>query len=501
MTISKKLYSTVAALGGVAFLVAGLGAWNLRDVNGMLDETIGKTAVKLDQVNSLRAHSWEMAAAMRGSYVFADLKNPAKVEEAFNDWKAAHKGANEIIAEMRPLLVTEEGRQMLARFESTLGNYATLAQQYIQLCRDGKLDQVQDIASKVLVSLNTLDEIGQEFRGLQLKLLKEAEAEGEKVASRSNWTMAVLACLIAAIAWAATIAVRGINRTLVDSIGSLAESAEQVGGAASQVSASSQSLAQGTSEQAASVEETSSSSEEINSMARANSEKSLAAAALMGQSQQRFVETRNLLDQSVAAMSEINTQSDKIARIIKVIDEIAFQTNILALNAAVEAARAGEAGMGFAVVADEVRNLAQRCAQAAKDTSTLIEESIAKSNDGKAKVDHVADAFTAISDEVNKVKALVDEVSMGSLEQSKGIEQVRKAMTEIEQVTQRAAASAEESASASEELSAQSVALKDVVGRLAAMVGGTADGAAGRPGGEGSWRRSASASRRGAEIG
>lgn len=157
------------------------------------------------------------------------------------------------------------------------------------------------------------------------------------------------------------------------------------------------------------------------------------------------------------------------------IDEIAFQTNILALNAAVEAARAGEAGMGFAVVADEVRSLAQRSAQAAKDTAALIEESIAKSIDGKSKVDQVNQGLRIISGQASQVKTLVDEVSLGSEEQTRGIEQIGKALSQMDQITQQTAASAEESASASEELNAQSHALMAVVQRLQAMVGTVAN--------------------------
>jgi methyl-accepting chemotaxis protein len=250
----------------------------------------------------------------------------------------------------------------------------------------------------------------------------------------------------------------------------LAQGANQIASAAGQVSTASQSLAQGSSEQAASLEETSSSSEEINSMARQNSQNCGEAATLMSESQQRFGRTNEALEQMVVAMADINASSDKIAKIIRVIDEIAFQTNILALNAAVEAARAGEAGMGFAVVADEVRNLAQRCAQAAKDTAGLIEESISKSNEGKLRTDLVAQEIRSLIEQSAKVKNLVDSVSTGSVEQARGIDQVTRAIAQMGQVTQQTAATAEESAAAAEQLSAQSEALQSIVEQLTALV-------------------------------
>ena len=206
-------------------------------------------------------------------------------------------------------------------------------------------------------------------------------------------------------------------------------------------------------------------------MARKNTDHSRTAAEVVSRSQQSFVEANQALEQLVAAMSEVTASSEKISKIIKMIDEISFQTNILALNAAVEAARAGEAGMGFAVVADEVRNLAQRCAQAAKDTAALIEESVANSSEGKYKVDHVAGMVRTIAEQLGSVKRLVDEVDGGSQEQARGIEQISRAILQMEQVTQSTAARAEEGSSAAEELAAQSDALNTVVERLSAMVG------------------------------
>ena len=285
------------------------------------------------------------------------------------------------------------------------------------------------------------------------------------------WTTRLLyVVLTIVVGW---LSVRGIGQSLKPVIQEIAQGAEQVSSAALQISTASQSLAEGTSQQAASLEETSASTEEINSMARRNSENSRSAADLVKQSDQKFTDTNQSLQGMISAMAEINTSSDKISKIIKVIDEIAFQTNILALNAAVEAARAGEAGMGFAVVADEVRNLAQRCAQAARDTAVLIEESISKSNDGKLKVDQVAKAIQRITEQSAQVKILVDEVHLGSQEQSRGIEQIGKAIVQMEQITQKAAASAEESASTAEQLKGQSSTLKHVVQRLDSIIGST----------------------------
>ena len=240
----------------------------------------------------------------------------------------------------------------------------------------------------------------------------------------------------------------------------------RVAEAAGQVSAASQSLAKDASEQAASIEETSASSEEIGVMALRNGESSRTAADLVAQSLRRFVETDHALNEMLHAMGEVSSQSSKISKIIKVIDEIAFQTNILALNAAVEAARAGEAGSGFAVVADEVRNLAQRSAQAAKDTSCLIEETISKSNDGRAKVNQVVAAIRAITNESSKVKGMMDDVSRGSQEQQRGISQIASAIIQMDQLTQRTASNAEENAATAEELNAQSEALRSIVDRL-----------------------------------
>lgn len=252
----------------------------------------------------------------------------------------------------------------------------------------------------------------------------------------------------------------------------MASGASGVAMAAEHAASASQTLAQGASEQAASITQTSASSEQISSLTLRNTTNAQAAVEHMVEVDRRVSTANHAICGMVLSMQQITASSGKIARIINVIDEIAFQTNILALNAAVEAARAGEAGKGFAVVADEVRNLAQRSAQAAKDTADLIEESIQKSSEGSTRLEEVTGAIRTITESTAKAKLLIDDVNSGSKDEAEGIEQISLAINQMEQVTQRNAASAEEGASASQELSAQAESMQIVVERLHILISG-----------------------------
>jgi len=304
------------------------------------------------------------------------------------------------------------------------------------------------------------------------KELADANSRKAESTVAAVWT-GVAAVLILALAGSAALVffiVRGVNLKLRSAVRELSMSSKHVAAAASQIAVASQGLAQGASEQAASLEATSASAEQIHATAEQNASHSQSAVDLVSSTRTGFAEADRSLGQMVQAMDEINESSGKISKIIKAIDEIAFQTNILALNAAVEAARAGEAGMGFAVVADEVRNLAHRSAQAARDTTALIEESVSKSAGGREKVTQVTNAIQVVTGSAGKIQTLVEEVCLGSREQVRGIEQIAKAMSQMDQVTQRTAANAEEDAAAAQQLSTQSSTLDHIVQELTALV-------------------------------
>jgi methyl-accepting chemotaxis protein len=472
MTIGKKLTLSFAAMLAVAL---GLGIASLLAIGKLsstLEESINKTARKLELALTVDVATSEMLAGQRGLYTYAYARSPEGIARAGELFDSAATRGERAIRDIRPLL-TDDDRRITSELETTLSAWRGAIAEVRRLADAGDADGALRVGNeKALPLYAAANRSSRRLEEVQKQTLEQNRQAAAGVDSASRWATLVLIGLALAVGLAVVLIVRGTTRGLQRAAAELGESAEQVANASGQVSSSSQALAQGASEQAASIEETSASGEEITSMTRKNADNSRTAAELMAQTSQVVEEANQTLGQMETSMREINAASDKVGKIIKVIDEIAFQTNILALNAAVEAARAGEAGMGFAVVADEVRNLAQRSAQAAKDTASLIEESIAKSNEGRAKVEQVATAIRTITESAQKVRTLVDEVKLGSEEQARGIEQISKAISQMEQVTQKGAANAEETASAGEEMSAQATTLKAIVERLLGMVGG-----------------------------
>ncbi|MCL2689915.1 MAG: methyl-accepting chemotaxis protein [Chitinispirillia bacterium] len=264
-----------------------------------------------------------------------------------------------------------------------------------------------------------------------------------------------------------------VIQNLNEAMSQVAEAAAQVSSASGEISSGAQSLAEGSNTQASSLEEVGASLEETASMTKQNADNSNQAKILATEARSAANEGETSMKRMADAINQIKTSSDNTAKIVKTIDEIAFQTNLLALNAAVEAARAGEAGKGFAVVAEEVRNLAMRSAEAAKNTTTMIEESVKNADSGVKITEEVAKSLGQIVDRVGKMGDLIAEIAAASNEQAQGIEQVNTAVASMNHVTQQNAANSEESASAAEELSSQAAELQNMVSAFVLSSGGT----------------------------
>jgi methyl-accepting chemotaxis protein len=473
LTLGRKLGVGFTVMTAVTAALAVVSLAAIRAVGREFEAATMFDARQLDVAHSMAVSAAEMLSEERGILVRAYAR----------DWQAAaqrHSGAREqsakVAAALTQLGMLISGGQSqvdLDSIQNVLAVWDPAAEEIYSLARvnpqaaekkfEGSLPLIQDMQ----------DLVEDLCRIQRTRLDARVESARTRIAEMT-WMTGAFAFVFALVGGVVLWVVRSSARDLKEIASEIGDSTAHVSLAASQMSASSQMLAQGASEQAASLEQTSASTEEITSMTGRNAENSRTAATVMTDVDRHVKNGNRTLEQMLVSMNEITASSDKISKIIKVIDEIAFQTNILALNAAVEAARAGEAGMGFAVVSDEVRNLAQRSAQAAKDTASLIEESIAKSNEGGLRLKQVAEVMTAITASASQVKTLVDEVNLGSEEQARGIQEISKAVQLMSQVTQNTAASAEQSAAAGKDLSVQAESMNRMAIRLRKLASGAA---------------------------
>lgn len=443
-------------------------------------------------------HDGLMGCVYRAIYVAErnDAKDQAAVREELGQYS---KDFVKTLNDLDALDLPEAVKSAVAAVRPTLEAYIASGSAIVETAFTNR--------TAAIAGLSEFQQSFEKLEGTMEKLSELVEAntkttveEGLQIVNKGTYTLAATVVVGFAVAIALGL---GLSRSVMATVGPLVQAlsagSEQTASAASQISKSSQTLAEAASEQAASLEETSASLEELTSMVKRSADSSQAALRVTSDTRtaaETGVQSNRQLDAALdsirraagemrEAVERIKSSSKDVARIIKTIDEIAFQTNILALNAAVEAARAGEAGQGFAVVADEVRNLAQRSAEAARQTASLIENSVQESNHGvevservtssvdtlASAAEQVAKSLEQIVSRVAEVDTQVSEIAGACREQSSGISQINIAVTQMDKVTQSNAASAEESAAASEELKAQSESLLESVQTLEQLVG------------------------------
>ena len=506
-SLSQKIVGGFIVGALISLLVGGVGIYALRSAEAYgarmtRVETAQKELLQQtkDTVISFKAQvqAWK-DILLRGG-------DPQKFEKYKAEFVAKNQEVDQSLAALRTKAVAEGIDP--AHIDEAIAVYSRLSPLYLQALQQydpAKADSYM-VVDKLVTGIDR--EPTAKINNLAVEITDLMKIRVETIhAEMVRHSATIFTLLVVAVAAGFVLALflgfslaRGISRPIGEIVRILMSGSEAISTASGQVSSASQTLAAGASEQAASLEETSASLEEIGTMTKRNAENAASAQGISTQTRQAAesgaarnaemqveMEAIRVASHEMAqAISDIKISGDNVGKILKAIDEIAFQTNILALNAAVEAARAGEAGAGFSVVAEEVRSLAQRSAEAAKETARLVEASVAHSRkgveanekvtqrieaiDGKAK--NVAVSLAEILEKVREVDSRIVLIATASKEQAQGLELISSASTQLDQITQRNAASAEESAAAAEELNGQSEEMVGVVGSLTALVNG-----------------------------
>jgi methyl-accepting chemotaxis protein len=463
----------------VSLIGAGIGIYGVNTANSLSNELKSMyegNTLAISALVHMKGNFIEMRLAVTKAGI---AKDAAEVDYYYESFMKSVGASEDWSKKYEATISSAEGRRLFDEYAKTRETYNEAVMPIFAAMRAGDVATAQAIIlDKSATGAANQGLIHQQAVDALVSYNEKLAASQAKSSMDASRTASVILISLTGGGFALSVflgiwlGVFIISRPLIRLSGTLQSGSEQIAAASDQLAQSAQEIANGAAEQASSVEETSSSMEELSSMVKQNlansREASLLAAKASGASQEGGVDVERM----VSAMQGIVKSSEEVGKVIKLIEDISFQTNILALNAAVEAARAGEAGMGFAVVADEVKNLANRSAEAAKETAGMIEESIRRAEEGAKIAEGVASSFKDILQSTQKVAEMSREVETASVQQDTGISQVTKAIVQFDQVVQANASTAEEAASSADELSSQAASLMRLVDDLTRLVRG-----------------------------